>query len=90
MDESPVRTMIASIISTYSEGIDAGAAHEARKLFAIHAAYDLALKDPNVKMPSYLHAAIEASRSRLTPAPKENWRPEHDQDVFGRQLKAGT
>ena len=89
-EESPIRSMIAGIISTYSEGLDAGVEHASRKLLAIHTAYDMALKDPNVKMPSYLHAAIEASRMPLKRVPSVPGRPDHDLDVFCRPLKAGT
>ncbi len=33
---------------------------EKRKLIALQAAYERAMLDPNVRIPSYLHATIEA------------------------------
>lgn len=90
MDESPVGAMVRSIIESYEDGLIAGTDLCARKLLAIHIAYDRALRDTNAKIPTYLHAAIEASRTTIKRVPDVPGEAHHDLDTFGRPLKAGT
>lgn len=88
----------------FQTGLKAGkemnrAAHKALKV-----AYDAALKDEAVKIPTTLHVAIEqilrlrdeqqindyandgVKREQLE---RHEGRPEHDQDMVGRALRAG-
>lgn len=60
--DNPAEAAVRAIVDSYADGIDAGAQMASRKLMAIHVAYELALKDPKALIPTYLHAAIEASR----------------------------
>ena len=62
MDESPITTMIHTIIESFNDGVRAGMNVEEAKLKTIIAAYDRAKTDPNTKIPTYLHVAIEACR----------------------------
>jgi hypothetical protein len=59
--------MVRHVVEAHAEGIDAGYALQQKKLDTIAAAYDKALQDPSVKIPTYLHAAIEASKSGQQP-----------------------
>jgi hypothetical protein len=59
----PVKQMISEIIGAHRDGIDAGYDLQQRKIDTIVAAYTRALEDPAAKVPTYLHAAIEASKS---------------------------
>lgn len=56
--------------TAYRNGMQIGAILERRKFLGILRAYDRALADPNVVIPTYLHAAIEGARSDLD-APAE-------------------
>jgi hypothetical protein len=68
--DSLAAQMVRGVVESYSEGLEAGLASGDRKLLAIHAAYVLALKDQGAKLPSYLMAAIEASRGKSSESAK--------------------
>jgi len=57
-----VKEIVGGIVSSYNDGLDAGYDMQQRKLDTITSAYDRALSDKKTKMPSYLHAAIEAAK----------------------------
>lgn len=88
----------------FASGIRQGQEHE-RKHYAplvlaargVIAAYERALKDGQTNVPTLLHVMVEALRLSIPelrvagrPVPSIPGGPEHDQDVFGRPLRAGS
>lgn len=99
---SPAAEMISEIALGHAKscmaGMRAGQAAEVRKMRPVVQAYDRALLDPQTKIPTYLHAALEAMRKDMM---EYDWnaaadrrdqqeRPEHDTDVVGRMMRAGA
>jgi hypothetical protein len=88
----------------FSTGVKVGAEaerkHHAPLVLAargVIAAYARASGDEKAKIPTLLHVTIEAMklslpelRTPMSRAAEIPGRPDHDMDVFGRQLKAGS
>lgn len=98
------KIMEAAAMSTaaYQKGMEMGARHEREKFEIVIKAYDKALLDQSVVIPTALHMALEHARSELDKANRHadaamqrdaqerfQGRPEQDQDVVGRALRAG-
>lgn len=88
----------------FRTGMREGQEHE-RKHYAplvlsargVIAAYERASQDEKAKLPTLLHITIEALKHSIPElrhvgarAVSIPGRPDHDQDTYGRQLKAGT
>ncbi len=68
MNNYAIKEIVGGIVQSYAEGLDAGFDVQQRKIDTILGAYDRALADKETKMPSYLHAAIEAAKVGEQPA----------------------
>jgi hypothetical protein len=62
MSSDIASTAVRAIIESYADGMNAGEELQLGKIEAILAAYDRALEDPKVVIPTYLHAALEGAR----------------------------
>lgn len=95
MDEAKLPMIAEGVTAAYKAGMESERRLFTEMLTRIFTAYDFAQRDPIAAIPSPLMAAIEAARSNFAPrlprsVPDVPGLPEHDQDVYGRPLKAGT
>lgn len=103
MDMERIVAAAALTTQAYQTGMEQGARFERLKFEAVILAYDKALRDKHVVIPSYLHAAIEHARSELAKqniaaeagiqrdkALRDQGRPEHDMTTTGSRLQAGA
>ena len=98
----PIGEILSSVIGAHVDGIQAGAQAAERRMFpaisALAAEYAKAQANLSLKIPTALSLAIEAvlSTARSPGDPfaerrsEPRARPEHDLDIAGRRLKAGS
>ncbi len=101
--EQDLLNTAAVTTAAYQNGMAEGARHERVKFEAVIIAYDRALRDKSLNVPTYLHMALENARSELAKQniaaeagirkdqmERHTGRPEHDRDVFGARLEFGS
>ncbi len=101
--EQNLMDTIANTTTAYLSGMEEGARFERKKFETVILAYDRALLDKSLNMPTYLHMAIENARSEATKqniaieagmqrdrSKRYSGGPEHDQTTTGSRLEAGA
>jgi hypothetical protein len=103
MNQNDLITQANVQTELYRKGMVEGQRFERQKFEAVIIAYDRALRDRSLNVPTYLHAALENARSEIQ---KQNIAAEsglrkdqrerlegqahHDLDTCGREMRAGS
>jgi hypothetical protein len=103
MDLREILEAAAMTTESYQRGLQTGLAMKQRTMETVLRAYDRALRDENLKIPTYLHAAVELMRREVESdasalaeirikRDRENppMGPEHDRTTHGTALQSGS